>query len=224
MRHALSVRAGGDDATAGLDSDIGGQQEAGRQEGRARDESVLLMAQIAAGDTAALGRLYDLFSSLAYGLAQRMLGDAALAQDAVQEAFLAVWRHAQQFDPQRGTLRAWLLTVVHHRCITVLRGRRSSALEDPLDEESAVTGSDEVWERVARGLDALDIQRAMTGLPEEQREVVRLAYFVGLTHPQIAAQLDVPLGTVKGRMRLALRKLRDALVGTEDGRTAPEGR
>lgn len=183
-----------------------------RDEGLVQLADELLLTAIARGDPEALGALYDRYGGLAFGLAQRLLGDRELAEDVVQEAFLAVWRHAASFDAGRGSVRAWLLTSVRHRCIDVLRGpRRGLKLEESVEAAVREAGSDEVWEEVARTLQAADIQRALDGLPDEQRNVVRLAFFGGLTHAQIAAQLQVPLGTVKGRMRLALEKLRETL-------------
>ena len=188
------------------------------------DDGAALIAQVAAGDAEALGRLYDVYGGLAYGLAKRLLHDAPLAQEVVQDAFLAIWRHARRFDPKRGSVRPWLLTVVHHRCVNLLRDGRAKGMGIVLAETEPPPEPDGVWHPVAQRLAALDLRQALMTLPNEQREVVLLAYFDGFTHQQIAAQLGLPLGTVKGRMRLALRKLRAVLDGTEAGPPLAEGR
>lgn len=172
-----------------------------------------LMAGLAAGDAGALSTLYDRFGRLAYGLAYHMLADGAAAEDVVQEAFVSVWRNATSFDPKRGTARAWLLTTVRNRCVDVLRGpRRHSKLDAPTEAALAMESPDDVWESVLRNLQAQDVRQALDRLPEEQRTTIQLAFFGGLTHAQIAAHMRVPLGTVKGRMRLAVEKLREYLV------------
>jgi RNA polymerase sigma-70 factor (ECF subfamily) len=172
-----------------------------------------LVARIATGDAASLGALYDRYGRLTFGLAYRMLADGPSAEDIVQEAFVAVWRNAASFDPARGTARSWLLTSVRNRCIDVLRGpRRSSKLDEPIDDLLDLRAADDVWETVVQRLQAQDVRRALDNLPEDQRTTIDLAYFGGLTQTQIAAQMRVPLGTVKGRMRLALEKLREMLA------------
>jgi RNA polymerase sigma-70 factor (ECF subfamily) len=143
----------------------------------------------------------------------RVLGDAAAAEDIVQEAFLAVWRNAAGYDGARGTFRAWLMASVRNRCIDVLRGpRRALKLDDTIEATLDLTSGDDVWETVVLHLRAQDVRRALDSLPDDQRTTINLAYFGGLTHAQIAAQMRVPLGTVKGRMRLALEKLRAVLA------------
>jgi RNA polymerase sigma-70 factor (ECF subfamily) len=172
-----------------------------------------LLRRLVGGDSGALSTLYDRFGRLAYGLAYRMLADQTAAEDVVQEAFVSVWRNAPTFSPERGTVRAWLLTAVRNRCIDILRGPRlASKHEAPVDQAFEAEARDDVLESVLRSLQAQDIQRALDGLPEEQRITINLAFFGGLTHTQIAAQTRVPLGTVKGRMRLALDKLRETLT------------
>lgn len=172
------------------------------------------MASIANGDAQALSQLYDQYGRIAYRLAYRMLGDQAVAEDAVQEAFLAIWRHASGFDASRGSARVWILTLVRHHCIDTLRGSKAKITLDPSIEESLPgPATDEVWDGVARTLEAQDVRRALDQLPEAQRATIDLAYYGGLTQAQIAGQMQVPLGTVKGRMRLALARLRELLTG-----------
>ena len=159
--------------------------------------------------------LYDRYSALAYGVAMRMLGDPARAEDAVQDAFVNVWTRASTFDAARGPLRAWLLTSVRNRCIDYLRGRGSrERREDELnaDADYAQSPSDP-WREVALSLERAAVRDAMSSLPPEQRQVVEMAYFGGYSHTEIADMTRVPLGTVKGRIRLALEKMSSYLRG-----------
>jgi RNA polymerase sigma-70 factor, ECF subfamily len=168
-----------------------------------------------AGDREALAMLYDRYSSLAYGVAMRVLGDPARAEDAVQDAFINVWNRASTFDAARGSLRAWLLTTVRNRCIDYLRGRGSrERREDELNPNAdyAQAPSDP-WREVALSLERAAVRDAMSSLPAEQRQVVEMAYFGGYSHAEIADMTRVPLGTVKGRMRLALEKMSSYLRG-----------
>jgi len=193
-------------------------------EGAGAETDEALLSGLAAGDSSALSALYDRFGRLSFGLAYRMLADQAAAEDVVQESFVSVWRNAPSFNPARGTARAWLLTTVRNRCIDVLRGpRRMSKFESPVEEAFELQASDNVLATVMQSLQAQDIQTALGHLSEEQRTTIHLAYFGGLTHAQIAAQTRVPLGTVKGRMRLALEKLRETLSSVGGMETAAEG-
>lgn len=144
-----------------------------------------------------------------------MLGDPARAEDAVQEAFMNVWHRASTFDAERGSLRAWLLTAVRNRSIDYLRGRGSrERLEQELQPEVDYAQSpDDPWREVALSLERTAVREAMAGLPAEQRQVVELAYFGGYSQVEIAGMTRVPLGTVKGRMRLALEKMSSYLRG-----------
>jgi RNA polymerase sigma-70 factor, ECF subfamily len=168
-----------------------------------------------AGDREALAMLYDRYSALAYGVAMRVLGDPARAEDAVQDAFVNVWNRASTFDAARGSLRAWLLTTVRNRCIDYIRGRGSrERREDELNPnvDYAQAPSDP-WREVALSLERSAVRDAMSSLPAEQRQVVEMAYFGGYSHAEIADMTRVPLGTVKGRMRLALEKMSSYLRG-----------
>ena len=145
----------------------------------------------------------------------RVLGDPARAEDAVQEAFLNVWHRASTFDPDRGSVRSWLLTTVRNRCIDYLRGRgsrerREQALTPDADYAQ---GPSDPWREVSVSLERAAVRDAMASLPTEQRQVVEMAYFGGYSHTEIAAMSRVPLGTVKGRMRLALEKMGSYLRG-----------
>jgi RNA polymerase sigma-70 factor (ECF subfamily) len=164
----------------------------------------------------AMEALYDRHSRAALGLAVRMLGEREAAEEVVQEAFLALWRYAQRFDAARGSVRTWLLGIVHHRAIDRLRGRPQVApLPDELGADPSPTA--DVWRQTAQRLDRQAITGALDQLPAEQREAIELAYFGGLTQAQIALALGIPLGTVKGRMRLALARLRGLLEPYVEG-------
>jgi RNA polymerase sigma-70 factor (ECF subfamily) len=164
---------------------------------------------VARGDDSALAELYDRFGRVAYGLASRILRDPALAQDAVQEAFLAAWRTAVSFDPARGTASTWLLTLVHRRAVDLVRRedrRRGASIENiPVAAGDATDETAEVRERRRA------VQAALAVLPAEQREALELAYYGGLSQSELAERLGVPLGTVKSRMFAALAKLRELL-------------
>lgn len=159
---------------------------------------------------AVLEALYDAYHHEALGLAYRLLRDGGDAEDIVQDAFMAAWRAAATYDPSRGSTRTWLLTLVRNRAIDRLRSRRRqpvTALKDDMDPADDVDVSDEASITV----DGLAARKAMASLPEEQRRVIELAYFAGLTHTEIADRLSAPVGTVKSRIRLALDRLRVAL-------------
>ena len=169
-----------------------------------------LVALVARSDDNALGALYDRFGRVAYGLALRVVRDPALAEDAVQEAFLAAWRTAGSFDPRRGKAQTWLLTLVHRRAVDVVR-REERRRGDPLDDAPVAAGGatdEEAWVRERRR----DVQAALAQLPPDQREALELAYYGGLTQSELAERLGVPLGTIKSRMFTGLRRLRDLLA------------
>ena len=168
-----------------------------------------LLAQIARGDEAALAELYDRFGRIAYGLAARILRDQALAEDAVQDAFLGAWRTAAAFDPNRGTASTWLMTMVHRRAVDLVRRedrRKTSQLDD-----APVASTETTDEQAAMREERRRVQAALAQLPADQREALELAYYGGLTQSELAERLDVPLGTVKRRMFAGLAKLRDLL-------------
>lgn len=171
----------------------------------------VLLARIARGDIEALGQLYDRYHRLALGVAYQVLTERGAAEDTVQEAFLAVWRRVDSFDPTRGTVRAWLLTIVRNGAVDRRRGRHARALQDaPLDDVAfrLATGNEETFDLVASSVEAARVRESLTMLPPEQREAIELAYFAGLTHLEIAERTGAPLGTIKGRMRLGLHKMR----------------
>jgi RNA polymerase sigma factor (sigma-70 family) len=177
-----------------------------------RDDDDLLAA-CAEGDEQALGSLYDRFGKVAYRLALRVVRDASLAEDAVQEAFLAVWRQATSFDRSRAKASTWILMLVHRRAVDLVRSQaRFNALPELLDglaPEAAVAGSadDDVALREVRA----EVQAALATLSSVEREALGLAYWCGLTQAEIATALGIPAGTVKSRTFSALARLREAL-------------
>jgi RNA polymerase sigma factor (sigma-70 family) len=174
------------------------------------DEEVL--EAIAAGDEQALGALYDRFGRAAYGVALRVLRDQALAEDAVQEAFLTVWRSADGYRRERAKPSTWILTLVHRRAVDLVRReerRRGEPLGDPPE---AATG--EVSEEAELRDRRAAVQAALQQLPNDQREALELAYYGGLTQSDLAERLGVPLGTIKSRMFAGLTRLRDLLPET----------
>lgn len=178
-------------------------------------EDLELHRRIAAGDRSAFDVLYRRYGSAAYGLAQRITAQEALAQEVVQEAFLALWRAPEAFDPARGVFRSFFLSLVHHRAVdAVRREERLRRRTDRASNLEPVRGED-VAEDVVEGA-YLDVRRkevreALGILPPEQRQVIELAYFGGRTQTAIAEALQIPVGTVKTRTLAAMRKLRRAL-------------
>jgi RNA polymerase sigma-70 factor (ECF subfamily) len=190
----------------------------GTDKHRLADEE--LMVLLRDGDADAFEAIYDRHGGAAFSLAYRMVGDRNVAEDITQEAFLSIWRSRVRFDRERGSVRAWVLGIVHHRTIDALRKntahdrRRASA--EGIEERQEAPERERTDVEAARREEAREVRAALETLPEQQLQVVRLAYFGGFTHTQIAQMLDMPIGTVKGRMRLGLEKMRRAL-GPEMG-------
>jgi RNA polymerase sigma-70 factor (ECF subfamily) len=189
-----------------------------RQLAHLSDEALVALA--ARSEQSALTELYDRYGRTAYGLALRVLRDQALAEDAVQEAFLAVWRTASRFVPERGKASTWILTLVHRRAVDAVRReerRRADSLE--LAPEPAVDGVDEdAWLRLQRER----VQAALRRLPDAQREALELAYYGGFSQSELAERLGQPLGTIKSRMFGGLSRMRELLgePGTETSWTS----
>ena len=181
----------------------------------ATDEKLLWAFQ--QNQVEALEEFYDRHQGIALAVAYRVLGDRELAEDVLQEAFLAVWRQADKFNPERGQVRGWFLSIVRHRAIDVTRGRSFAKERLSLDEIAFDAPHPDAWQELSAKLDGEQIKEAVEALPSVQREAVMLAYFSGLTHQEIADRTGVPLGTVKGRMRLAIQKLRSLLAGMDSG-------
>ncbi|MBV9174822.1 MAG: sigma-70 family RNA polymerase sigma factor [Chloroflexi bacterium] len=166
-------------------------------------------------DLANLEALYDAHHRQAIGLAYRMLGDLGDAEEVVQEVFLSAWRSGHTYDPTRGTTHTWILSMVRNRCIDVLRARRRRPVQ-PLAEGVDVPDAADVPTEAATNVDAARARQALETLPPEQKEAIELAFFGGLSHTEIATQLAAPIGTVKGRIRLGLDRLRVALGIPQD--------
>ena len=171
------------------------------------------MALVYEGDTRAFEVIFDRHAAVAFSLAYRMCGRRPLAEEIVQEAFMSLWRSTARYDRTRGSVRSWVLRVVHNRAIDAFRRELPSASHDvPDDRMSEVLPARErTDEEVERRTEARLVRTALQDLPRDQRQVIELAYFGGFSHAQIAAALGLPAGTVKGRMRLGLSKLRIAL-------------
>jgi RNA polymerase sigma-70 factor, ECF subfamily len=182
-----------------------------------------LVALVARADDGALVELYDRFGGVAYGLALRVVRDPALAEDAVQEGFLTVWRTAARFVPERAKASSWILTLVHRRSVDIVR-REQPRRAEPIEtapQPSANLTEDEAWLRLRRA----QVQRALRRLPDQQREAIELAYYGGFTQSELADRLGEPLGTIKSRMFAGLARLRELLAepGLEEKRwNAPE--
>jgi RNA polymerase sigma-70 factor (ECF subfamily) len=171
--------------------------------------------RISAGDRGAFDELYRRYSAAANGLALRVTAQEALAQEVVQDAFLALWRAPEAYDPSRGAFRSFFLSLVHHRAVDTVRreerlrkrSERASNLEAVVDEDVA----EDVVEGAYLGLRRKEVREALETLPPDQRKVLELAYFGGYTQARIAEELQIPVGTVKTRTLAAMRKLRRAL-------------
>lgn len=174
-----------------------------------------LVARIRSGDTEALGELYDRHAAAALAVALRVTTDRQEAEDVVHDAFVVVWRKIARFDPERGSLRAWLMTIVRNRAIDRVRARRPAIEIEDADERSLLrTGPNPTWEQALQRTSAAEVRAALDSLPGEQRQAVELAYFEGYTYREVAQVTGVPPGTASGRMRLALAKLREVLADT----------
>jgi RNA polymerase sigma-70 factor (ECF subfamily) len=174
-----------------------------------------LIDAIAGGADWALELLYQRYSRLLYSLAYRMVADHQVAEDLIQETFLAVWRRAVSYSPQSGTVRNWLTFIVRHRTYDYLRSvRRRSVLKEVTWEEveqDERTAFPDVWDEAWRSVQGAQVRAALMNIPTEQRMVIELAYFQGWTHSEIAQGYEIPLGTVKARMKLGLLHLKRVL-------------
>ena len=185
-----------------------------KQHAHLSDEA--LVALVARGDEAALGELYDRVGRIAYGIAFRVVRDDRLAEDAVQEGFLAVWRSAATFRADRAKASTWIVTLVHRRAVDLVRREERRRVE-PLDLEQrdapdpAGSAEDEAW----LGFERERVQRLLRALPDAQREALELAYYGGYSQAELAERLGVPLGTIKSRMFAGLARLRELLDDTE---------
>lgn len=175
-----------------------------------------LLGHAARGSQGAIAVLFDRYQGVMYGLALKITRDPAAAQDAVQDAFVGIWRHAARFEAGRASARSWILAIAHHRAIDVVRRRRPTSELEP--ESAAVPPAlvaPDPWGAVLERLDARVVREALTRLAPLQREAIELAYLRGLTQREIAQQTGAPLGTVKSRVRLGLLALRTEIEALE---------
>jgi len=174
-----------------------------------------LMQLVRRGDARAFEVVYERHATAAFSLAYRMTGARTAAEDVVQEAFLSLWRSGARYDRTRGSVRTWVLGIVHNRAIDALRRSmvhdRRRASDEGLEERFEARERTDT--EAARRDEAREVRAALRTLPDEQSRVIELAYFGGFTHTQIATMLETPVGTVKGRMRLGLEKMRGQLGG-----------
>jgi len=180
----------------------------GRQYLLLADEDLISLVE--ANDAEAFAVLYDRHNRAAYSLAYRMMGERQSADDLMQDAFLKVWRGAGSYRSERGSVRTWILSIVHNRGIDQLRSLASRRRTQQKIEASAPRSQpSEAFAQSWRNSQREQVREALKTLPPEQLKVLELAYFSGYTHVEIARLLDLPLGTVKGRMRLGLKKIKD---------------
>ncbi len=173
-----------------------------------------LVALVARSSEEALAEVYDRFGGVAYGLALRIVRDSSLADDAVQEGFLAVWRSAPRFVPERARASTWILTLVHRRAVDLVR-RQERRRAEPLAEGFEAGAGDSAEEAALRGFERGRIQEALRRLPDQQREALELAYYGGFTQSELAERLGQPVGTIKSRMFNGLGRLRELLSEPE---------
>jgi RNA polymerase sigma-70 factor (ECF subfamily) len=193
-----------------------------RQMGSRGDERAIerladeeLMVLVDEKEPTAFAVFYDRHGGAAFSLAHRIVGDRTAAEDVTQEAFLSIWRSSVRFEPARGSVRSWTLGIVRNRAIDALRRLAGPAPKLDLDDEAVIEAraADELTDSEVIRRDVADrVRGALGDLPPEQSQVIALAYFGGFSHAEIASMLDAPLGTIKGRMRLGLEKLRDTLA------------
>jgi RNA polymerase sigma-70 factor, ECF subfamily len=190
----------------------------GREMSLLADEDVMQLVR--RGDARAFEVIYERHSAAAFSLAYRMMGTRPGAEDVTQDAFLSMWRSGARYDRARGSVRTWVLGIVHHRAIDALR--RATVHDKRRAGDEGIEERFEARERTdveaARREESGTVRSALRSLPSDQSQVIELAYFGGFTHTEIADMLDAPVGTVKGRMRLGLKKMRDQLG---EGKVAP---
>ena len=192
-----------------------------RQHAHLSDEA--LVALVARGDDDALAELYDRIGRIAYGLALRVLRDDRLAEDAVQDGFLAVWRTAAAFRPERAKASTWVLTLVHRRAVDLVRREERRRAEPLADEPAAAEAPEPTEEAAWLRFERERVQAALRQLPDNQREALELAYYGGFSQSELAERLGVPLGTIKSRMFAGLARLRELLDDSaQEGSWRPE--
>ena len=187
---------------------------------KAREDDVALMRRVCRGEADAFEAIYDRYSAQVFGVALWVTRNQRAAEEATQETFLTAWRTASRFDPRRGTAVTWLLAIARNRSIDALRREQRHDRRSVQDDGHAerLPAADDLEAQALARDEAGRVRRLLLELPDEQRQVIELAYFNGLTQTEIAARVKVPLGTVKGRHRLALGRLHRALAGAGPAR------
>lgn len=189
-----------------------GASRPGADSGARRHDVVDLLRSTAAGDERAFEQLYDLIAARVHGLVLRVVRDPAQSEEVTQEVFLDIWRNAEQIDLERGSPMGWILTLAHRRAVDRVRSAEAARRRDHLDVVRDPRRSrDDTVDQAHANLDSDEVRAALGSLTDLQREAIRLAYFEGHTHTQVATLLGIPLGTAKSRIRDALLRLRDVL-------------
>ena len=170
-------------------------------------DDALLVRRIDDGDADALRLIYERYGGIVFGMTYRLLGDRQAAEECTQDVFVSVWRTARTYEPERARVSTWLFTIARNRAIDATR-RRAARPVDPHEEIWSADEAPDTADIVSAADDATRVAAALAELPDAQRETLSLAYFDGLSHTEIAERLGLPVGTVKGRIRLALDRLR----------------
>lgn len=173
------------------------------------------MLKVARGDQGSLGMLYDRYAPTALGVAIKVCQDRSLAEDAVQEAFLALWRRAASFDPSKGSVPGYIYGAVHHKAVDAVRKEAAKRRRDTVDAFEQFSPPGEVEEAATASIDRDRVRSALGNLSQHQRRALELAYFGGLSYPEVARTLEIPLGTAKTRIRDGMIRLRALLTETE---------
>lgn len=169
-----------------------------------------LISLVERKDSRAFAVLYDRHSRVAFSLAYRLMGERQAAEDLVQEVYLRVWRSTGSYRAERGSVRTWILSIVHHRGVDLLRSSSSRRrTQDKVESSAETIQPSEAFSEAWRNSQRDQVRQALNTLPAEQLKILELAYFSGYTHVEISELLDLPLGTVKGRMRLGMKKIKD---------------
>lgn len=169
-----------------------------------------LISLVERKDSQAFAVLYDRHSRVAFSLAYRLMGERQAAEDLVQEVYLRVWRSTGSYRAERGSVRTWILSIVHHRGVDLLRSSSSRRrTQDKVESSAETTQPSEAFSEAWRNSQRDQVRQALNTLPAEQLKILELAYFSGYTHVEISELLDLPLGTVKGRMRLGMKKIKE---------------
>lgn len=179
---------------------------------RSEEDDEQLMLKVARGDESSLGKLYDRYAPTALGVAVKVCGDRNLAEDAVQEAFLALWRRAATYDPSKGSVPGYIYGAVHHKAVDTVRREEAKRKRETVDAFEQFSPAGQVEEAATASIDRDRVRSALESLSDHQRRALELAYFGGLSYPEVASTLKIPLGTAKTRIRDGMIRLRILLT------------